>query len=170
MGMFRRRGRTTPGPDLPLSGFQVRRLHQLVTAAFDRAGVEVQPLGNHVVDGRGQGFYLRDLAAECAVAPVARWSEIVRRHVDRAAAPSPTLDQLTEHTLVTSCALRLVPTRSLPEGWDPAAPQVTDELTSVVTVDLGDEALTPVRRGAGRAGAARAVAPARRRQPAPPRR
>lgn len=144
MGMFRRRPPArTQDPDLPLSAFQARRLHQLVSDAFDERGVPVRSVGDRVVDDRGRGFHLRDLASECAVEPVGRWSELVRRHVQLAVAPGPTLEQLTEHTLDRSCVLRLVPAASLPPGWDPASPHLTPELTSVVAVDLGTEALTP---------------------------
>lgn len=142
MGMFRRRP-ATPEPDLPLSAFQARRLHQLVTDAFDERGVAVHSVGDHIVDGRGRGFHLRDLASECAAEPVTRWPELVRRHVHVAVSPGPTLEQLTEHTLGESCVLRLVPAAALPPGWDPDAPRVTDDLTSVVAVDLGTEALMP---------------------------
>lgn len=142
MGMFRRRTPSTPEPALPLSAFQARRLHQLVSEAFDEQGVAVHSIGDHVVDERGRGLHLRDLASECAAEPVTRWPELVRRHVGVAVTPGPTLEQLTEHTLHESCVLRLVPTGSLPPGWDPRAPRITDELTSVVAVDLGSEALT----------------------------
>ena len=143
MGMFRKRVPATPEPDLPLSTFQARRLHQLVADAFDEEGVAVQGVGDHVVDDRGHGLHLRDLASECATEPVTRWPELVRRHVRVAVTPGPTLEQLTEHTLAESCVLRLVPVASLPVGWDPEAPPVTDDLTSVVAVDLGTEALMP---------------------------
>jgi hypothetical protein len=39
--------------------------------------------------------------------------------------------------------LRLLPAACLPPGWDPIAPRLTAELTSVVGIDLGTEALTP---------------------------
>ena len=142
---FRRTATTTgpQGPDLPLSAFQARRLHQLVTEAFDERGVHVSDVGDRVVDERGRGLQLRDLASECAAEPVGRWPDLVRRHVQVAVAPGPTLEQLTEHTLAESCVLRLVPTATLPPGWDPAAPLLTPDLTTVMGIDLGTEALTP---------------------------
>ena len=143
MGIFSRRSPTTPDPDLPLSAFQARRLHQLVADALVEQGVEVSSLGDRVVDAGGHGFHLRDLAAECATEPVTRWREIVRKHVHGAVTPGPTLEQLTEHTLGESAVLRLVPRASLPPDWDPAAPRITDDLVSVVAVDLGTEALMP---------------------------
>lgn len=143
MGAFRRRTPVTPEPGLPLSTFQVRRLHQLVAEAFDEQGRAVPGIGDHVVDNRGRGWQLRDLASECTTEPVTHWPELVRRHVRVAVTPPPTLEQLTEHTLGESCVLRLVPTATLPPGWDPASPHITDELTSVVAVAFDSEALMP---------------------------
>lgn len=143
MSMFRRRTPATLEPDLPLSVFQARRLHQLVADAFGEAGVDVESIGDRIVDERGRGLHLRDLAAECATEPVTRWPELVRRHVQVAVTPGPTLEQLTEHTLDESCVLRLVPRASLPSDWDPDAPQITDDLVSVVAIDRGCEALLP---------------------------
>lgn len=142
MGLFRR-APSTSEPEMPLSAFQVRRLHQLVAHAFDDAGYAVERVGDHVVDDRGRGFHLRDLAAECATEPVTRWPELVRRHVTVAVTPGPTLEQLTEHTLREACVLRLVPAATLPPGWDPTAASITRDLVSVVAVDLGTEALMP---------------------------
>lgn len=130
--------------DLPLSALQVRRLQQLVVAALARAGVQVRPVGEEIVADGGVVFPLRDLAAECATEPTAQWPDLVRRHVDALLAPGPSsLEDLPDHALLSAAALRLVPTDALPEGWDPDAPALTDDLTSVVTLDLGDEALTP---------------------------
>lgn len=143
MGIFRRRDPASAESDLPLSTFQVRRLHQLVTAAFHDAGLQVERRGDHVVDDRGRGFGLRDLAAVCATEPVTRWPELVRRHVSAHASPAPTLEQLTDHSLATRCVLRVVPTAHLPTTWDPAPTRVTDDLSSVVAIDLDHEALTP---------------------------
>lgn len=143
MALFRRRDPARPDPDLPLSAFQVRRLHQLVAAAFEEAGLQVRRRGDHLVDDRGRGFGLRDLAAVCATEPVTHWPELVRRHVGAHTRPAPTLEQLTDHTLETGSVLRLVPAAALPPDWDPHAPRLTSDLVSVVAIHLEDEALTP---------------------------
>ncbi|MGV3564246.1 MAG: hypothetical protein ACO1ON_13290 [Nocardioides sp.] len=144
MGILRRRGRSAGDADLPLSPLQVRRLHQLVEATLARAGIVVRPVGDELVAEGGGVYPLRDLAAECATEPTARWPGLVERHVEDVLAPGPSsLAELPDHTLLSAGVLRLVPTDSLPEGWDPDAPRVTEDLTSVVTLDLGDEALTP---------------------------
>ena len=143
MGTLGRRDGAADDADLPLSPLQVRRLHQLVVAALARAGLPVHPVGDDLVTDGGAVFPLRDLAAECATEPTGEWPDVVRRHVEGLLAPTPTLDELPDHTLLSAAALQLVPADTLPEGWDPDAPAVTDDLTSVVTLDLGDEALTP---------------------------
>lgn len=143
MGILRRRDPAAAGSDLPLSAFQVRRLHQLVGAAFHDAGLRVERRGDHVVDERGLGFGLRDLAAVCATEPVTRWPELVRRHVSAHASPAPTLEQLTDHSLATRCVLRIVPAAAVPPTWDPAPTRLTDDLSSVVAIHLDHEALTP---------------------------
>lgn len=144
MGILRRRGRSAGDTALPLSPLQVRRLHQLVVAALARAGVRVRPVGDELVAEGGRVFPLRDLASECATEPSVAWPGLVDRHVEEVLAPGPaSLDELPDHTLLSAAALQLVPTDSLPEGWDPEAPALTDDLTSVVTLDLGGEALTP---------------------------
>ena len=66
MGMFRRRTPATPEPDLPLSAFQARRLHQLVADAFDEQGVAVHSVGDHVVDERGRAYGLPPSTAASA--------------------------------------------------------------------------------------------------------
>lgn len=144
MGILRRRGRSAGDADLPLTPLQVRRLHQLVEAAMARAGIRVRPVGDELVAEGGGVYPLRDLAAECATEPTAQWPLLVERHVEDVLAPGPaSLDELPDHTLLSAAALRLVPADAVPDGWDPDAPQVTEDLTSVVTLDLGDEALTP---------------------------
>lgn len=143
MGMFRRRGPVRPEPDLPLTGFQAHRFYRLVTDAFREAGQVVQVLGDHVVDERGRAYGLRDLAAVCATETPASWPEVVRRHVHDAVSPAPTLADLDDHTVESSCVLRLLPEVLLPPEWGPAAERVTDDLVSVVAIDLGDQALTP---------------------------
>lgn len=144
MGILRRRDRSAGDADLPLSPLQVRRLHQLVVSALSRAGISVRPVGDELVAEGGGVFPLRDLAAEVATEPTAQWPLLVDRHVEDVLAPGPTsLHELPDHTLLSSCALRLLPSSALPEGWDPDAPRLTDELTSVVTLDLGEAALTP---------------------------
>jgi len=111
---------------------------------MSRVGIEVRAVGDELVAEGGGVYPLRDLAAECATEPTARWPQLVERHVEDVLAPGPaSLDELPDHTLLSSAALQLVPADSLPEGWDPDAPRVTDDLTSVVTLDLGEEALTP---------------------------
>lgn len=144
MGMSGRRGGSRADADLPLSPLQVRRLHQLVASALARAGIQVRPVGEELVAEGGAVFPLRDLAAECATEPTGQWPQLVERHVQDVLTPGPaSLDDLPDHTLLEAAALQLVPTDSLPDGWDPEAPALTDDLTSVVTLDLGDEALTP---------------------------
>lgn len=144
MGTFGRRGGSPGDSDLPLSPLQVRRLHQLVAAELARAGIQVHPVGEELVTDGGAVFPLRDLAAECATQPTCQWPQLVDRHVQDVLMPGPaSLDELPDHTLLEAAALQLVPTDSLPDGWDPEAPALTDDLTSVVTLDLGDEALTP---------------------------
>ena len=143
MGMFRRRDESAGDADLPLSPLQVRRLHQLVVAALARVGIEVRPVGEDLVTEGGEVFPLRDLAAECATEPTDRWPRLVERYLEDLLTPGTSLDELPDHTLLSAAALRLVPRAGLPDGWDPQAPAITEELTSVVTLDLGDEALTP---------------------------
>jgi len=143
VGMLRRRGPMRPEPDLPLSTFQARRLYRLVAEAFGEAGLVVEVLGDHVVDERGRAHRLRDLAAACATEPPAAWPQVVRRHVHAAVSPAPTLADLDDATLEASCVLRLLPAALLPPDWDPAAEHVTEDLVSVVAIDLGDQALMP---------------------------
>lgn len=144
MGLFARRGGSPGDTDLPLSPLQVRRLHQLVAAALAGAGIRVRTVGDELVAEGGAAFPLRDLAAECAAQPTGQWPQLVDRHVEDVLTPGPaSLDELPDRTLLEAAALQLVPTDSLPEGWDPEAPALTDDLTSVVTLDLGGEAVTP---------------------------
>ena len=143
MGMFRRRAPVGPEPDLPLSTFQARRLYHLVADAFAEAGVVVEVFGDHAVDERGRAYGLRDLAAACATEPPAAWPEVVRRHVHAQVSPVPTLADLDDTTLQGSSVLRLLPAALLPPDWDSSAEHVTDDLVSVVAIDLGDQALMP---------------------------
>ena len=143
MGMFRRRAPVRPEPDLPLSTFQARRLYHLVADAFAEAGVVVEVFGDHAVDERGRAYGLRDLAAACATEPPAAWPEVVRRHVHAQVSPVPTLADLDDTTLQGSSVLRLLPAALLPPDWDSSAEHVTDDLVSVVAIDLGDQALMP---------------------------
>lgn len=143
MGMFRRRAPVRPEPDLPLSTFQARRLYHLVADAFAEAGVVVEVFGDHAVDERGRAYGLRDLAAACATEPPAAWPEVVRRHVQAQVSPVPTLADLDDTTLRGSSVLRLLPAALLPPDWDSSAEHVTDDLVSVVAIDLGDRALMP---------------------------
>ena len=143
MGMFRRRAPVRPEPDLPLSTFQARRLYHLVADAFAEAGVVVEVFGDHAVDERGRAYGLRDLAAACATEPPAAWPEVVRRHVQAQVSPVPTLADLDDTTLQGSSVLRLLPAALLPPDWDSSAEHVTDDLVSVVAIDLGDQALMP---------------------------
>jgi hypothetical protein len=57
--------------------------------------------------------------------------------------PAPTLADLDDATLGTACVARLLPAALLPPEWDPDAEHVTDDLVSVVAIDLGDQALMP---------------------------
>ncbi|WP_300527923.1 dihydrofolate reductase family protein [uncultured Nocardioides sp.] len=141
--MFRRRAPVRPEPDLPLSTFQARRLYHLVADAFAQAGVVVEVFGDHAVDERGRAYGLRDLAAACATESPAAWPEVVRRHVHAEVSPVPTLADLDDATLRSSSVLRLLPAALLPPDWDPFAEPVTDDLVSVVAIDLGDQALMP---------------------------
>ena len=143
MGMFRRRAPVRPEPDLPLSTFQARRLYHLVADAFAEAGVVVEVFGDHAVDERGRAYGLRDLAAACATEPPAAWPEVVRRHVQAQVSPVPTLADLDDTTLQGSSVLRLLPAALLPPDWNSSAEHVTDDLVSVVAIDLGDQALMP---------------------------
>ncbi|MEE3126985.1 MAG: hypothetical protein VX494_07205 [Actinomycetota bacterium] len=143
MGMFRRRAPVRPEPDLPLSTFQARRLYHLVADAFAEAGVVVEVFGDHAVEERGRAYGLRDLAAACATEPPAAWPEVVRRHVQAQVSPVPTLADLDDTTLQGSSVLRLLPAALLPPDWDSSAEHVTDDLVSVVAIDLGDQALMP---------------------------
>ena len=143
MGMFRRRAPVRPEPDLPLSTFQARRLYHLVADSFAEAGVVVEVFGDHAVDERGRAYGLRDLAAACATEPPAAWPEVVRRHVHAQVSPVPTLADLDDTTLQGSSVLRLLPAALLPPDWDSSAEHVTDDLVSVVAIDLGDQALMP---------------------------
>ena len=143
MGMFRRRAPVRPEPDLPLSTFQARRLYHLVADAFAEAGVVVEVFGDHAVDERGRAYGLRDLAAACATEPPTAWPEVVRRHVHAQVSPVPTLADLDDTTLQGSSVLRLLPAALLPPDWDSSAEHVTDDLVSVVAIDLGDQALMP---------------------------
>ena len=143
MGMFRRRAPVRPEPDLPLSTFQARRLYHLVADAFAEAGVVVEVFGDHAVDERGRAYGLRDLAAACATEPPAAWPEVVRRHVQAQVSPVPTLADLDDTTLQGYSVLRLLPAALLPPDWDSSAEHVTDDLVSVVAIDLGDQALMP---------------------------
>ncbi len=143
MGVLHRRGPMRSEPDLPLSTFQARRLYHLVADAFAQAGVVVEVFGDHAVDERGRAYGLRDLAAACATESPAAWPEVVRRHVHAEVSPVPTLADLDDATLRSSSVLRLLPAALLPPDWDPFAEPVTDDLVSVVAIDLGDQALMP---------------------------
>lgn len=82
MGLFKRpRHVSPPDPYLPLTTDGAAQLRILVRQAFAEAGVEVVALPDHVVDGHGRQFGLRDLAAACNPLPESEWPGVVTRHV-----------------------------------------------------------------------------------------
>lgn len=137
----RRRGAHPTG--LPLTRRRSRRLRRLVATVFAEHGAAVEVRRDHVVDDQQRRFGLWNLAAVCATEPEDHWPELVRRHVGVLVSPGPSLEDLEPEELEAAARLRLFEAAALPPGWHDTAPRVTEDLVSVVAIDLEDEVLTP---------------------------
>ena len=141
-------GRADPGasrdPELPLSVAQAQLLRRLVRDAWARLGREVVVHSDHVVDADGGVFGLWNLAVLVGDEPRRRWPRLVGEHVRRLAAPTPSVDELSEAQLRDQVVLRVVDGTSLPDAsWFPSAPTLAGDLRQVLVVDLPDSVMTP---------------------------
>ena len=131
-------------PDLPLSVAQARRLRELVRVAWARVGREVTVHPGHVVDADGNEYGLWNVAVLVADAPHRKWPGLVADHVGRLAAPSPSVQTLSDSQLHAQLVLRLAENAALRDlSWFSTAPTLAGDLRQVLVLDFPSTVITP---------------------------